>query len=213
MVKSLSNLVIKDILLAKKFLPMLFAFSILLPTVLKAQSATISNDIIFFITFIFIIHLFFTCGIDEEEKGKGLQFLTTTPYARKYVVLGKYVSVLVLYICAALIMKGVSILGSSFYPYVSKNIIIISLVATLLYLSLFIPVYLIWGAMKMRVISSVAIIAIPYSISTLLQYVIIPVSDSLPDMKMISIVVVICSIVILCASFGVANYLFNKKDL
>lgn len=166
---------------------------------------------------VFVIHFFFSSGIYEEEKSKGIEFLTTTPYCRRKIILGKYLSTLLCFFLNITIIWLCSLVVHQFFPAIDFLTFSVSFLSVSLYISIFVPVHLLFGAKKMRIIAMVCVIALPYLIPWIFKSFFSnggPFSSMIPfPLYVFNIIIILASLVFMVISYYVANYFFMKKDL
>jgi len=100
----LFNLVLKDFILAKKYIVFIIIIAIAVPIYITASEVSNNGGFSgFFITALYLEHFLFATVSVAEEKYKGAALLCTTPYTRNTLVKAKYISGLAIFICAYII--------------------------------------------------------------------------------------------------------------
>lgn len=118
----LINLVVKDILLVKKYFSILLVFAAIAPIYLSTQLQLNDGGLIgFLLTVVFMEHILFSTISKFEDQYKGAALLCATPYTRSAFVKAKYLFLLVVFLCASIIRMITSIIMPSDIENLSIN--------------------------------------------------------------------------------------------
>jgi ABC-2 type transport system permease protein len=108
----LFNLVLKDFILAKKYLVFLILIAVGAPLFVAASTSFSGGGFLgFFIAVIYMEHFLFATVSVAEEKYKGAALLCATPYTRNALVKAKYISSLVIFIITYIIYTTMTFIG------------------------------------------------------------------------------------------------------
>ena len=168
----LMNLVKKDLILAKKYIPILFIFAIAIPlfTEGKMNEAGGGGAVSFFLTSLFIQFLLFNTIFMLEYKFKGASYLCVTPYTRKTIVQAKYLLILLTFIVSTVIYIATSLMVPESLQLPSNNNIGITLLTITTLLGIIIPLQYKYGYEKTKYITAILIFIAPFILPSIVIF-------------------------------------------
>lgn len=167
----LISLVRKDLLIAKKYLLLMFIFAIVGPIFISSELKFLNGSFIsFLITVLFLEYIIFNSVSMAEDKYKGSALLCTTPYTRDAIVRAKYLFVLVIFIMSLItytITASVTPLGLDRLNITNVGI---SLLTLSFFFGVLIPVQFKFGYEKTKFIFFFIVFLTPFLFSALVQW-------------------------------------------
>lgn len=166
----LFNLVKKDLILAKKYLAILFVFSIIAPIFIEMKTEFMSGGFLgFFITALFTQYMLFNTVSMMEHKSKGSVLLCATPYTRKALVKAKYLFILVIFICNCLIYTVTFYFIPTGIPMLNASIFGISLLILVTIFGAVIPLQYQFGYEETKYISWFFVFISPFVLPIIIK--------------------------------------------
>ncbi|MDQ0087666.1 hypothetical protein J2T12_001072 [Paenibacillus anaericanus] len=166
----LISLVRKDLLIAKKYLLLMFIFAIVGPIFISSELKFLNGSFIsFLITVLFLEYIIFNSVSMAEDKYKGSALLCTTPYTRDAIVRAKYLFVLVIFIMSLItytITASVTPLGLDRLNITNVGI---SLLTLSFFFGVLIPVQFKFGYEKTKMIFFFVVFLTPFIFPTIVQ--------------------------------------------
>lgn len=210
----LFNLVKKDLILAKKYLIIMFFFAIGAPIFIEIKTDFIGGGFMgFFLTALFTQYMLFNTVSIAEDKSKGSALLCTTPYTRNTLVQAKYLFILVIFIFNCVIYTITSFLAPVNMPMLNLSTVGISLLIIVIYFGIFIPLQYQFGYEKTKYIASFLIFISPFVfpyIVMFLQSKNINLDISLPFG---SLFLYLIALIIGIVSMIISTQIYCQKDL
>jgi hypothetical protein len=136
-IKMLINLVKKDLLLAKKYLIIMFIFAIAAPIYVQLNSG--GGLASFFVTVIMVQYMLVNTVSFAEDKSKGSVLLCTTPYTRDYLVKARYLFILLVFACCYIIYTLTAFISPIHLEMLGIHALGISFLATAICFGLMLP--------------------------------------------------------------------------
>lgn len=214
----LISLVRKDLLIAKKYLLIMFIFAIIGPIFISSELKFLNGSFIsFLITVLFLEYIIFNSVSMAEDKYKGSALLCTTPYTRDAIVRAKYLFVLVVFIMSLItytITASVTPLGLDRLNITNVGI---SLLTLSFFFGVLIPVQFKFGYEKTKFIFFFIVFLTPFLFPTIVQWlqshnldmnVILP----LPQIIQVCLLYLI-SLLITFISMLLSKQIYAKKNL
>ncbi|MGC9299198.1 ABC-2 transporter permease [Bacillus cereus] len=214
----LINLVVKDIMLVKKYFSILLVFAAIAPIYLSTQLQLNDGGLIgFLLTVVFIEHILFGTISKFEDQYKGAALLCAIPYTRSACVKAKYLFLLVVFLCTSIIRMITSIIMPSGIENLSINALGITFLVVSILFGILLPFQFKFGFDKTRMISFIFVFLIPFVAPTLikeiqLSHLNFPLPLPFPSIIMVWMPCLI-SIVISIISMIVSLKIYAKKDL
>ncbi|MEJ9176572.1 ABC-2 transporter permease [Bacillus cereus] len=214
----LINLVVKDIMLVKKYFSILLVFAAIAPIYLSTQLKLNDGGLIgFLLTVVFMEHILFGTISKFEDQYKGATLLCATPYTRSAFVKAKYLFLLVVFLCASIIRMITSIIIPSGIENLSINALgITSLVVSILF-GILLPFQFKFGFDKTRMISFIVVFLTPFIAPTLIKEIQLSHLNFTLPLPFPSIIMAwmpcLISIVISIISMIISLKIYAKKDL
>ncbi|WP_254490235.1 ABC-2 transporter permease [Bacillus thuringiensis] len=214
----LINLVVKDIMLVKKYFSILLVFAAIAPIYLSTQLKLNDGGLIgFLLTVVFMEHILFGTISKFEDQYKGATLLCATPYTRSAFVKAKYLFLLVVFLCASIIRMITSIIIPSGIENLSINALGITFLVVSILFGILLPFQFKFGFDKTRMISFIVVFLTPFVAPTLIKEIqLIHLNFTLP-LPFSSIIMAwmpcLISIVISIISMIISLKIYAKKDL
>ncbi|TKI84340.1 ABC-2 transporter permease [Bacillus mycoides] len=214
----LINLVVKDILLVKKYFSILLVFAAIVPIYLSTQLKLNDGGLIgFLLTVVFMEHILFGTISKFEDQYKGAALLCATPYTRSAFVKAKYLFLLVVFLCASIIRMITSIIMPSGIENLSINALGITFLVVSILFGILLPIQFKFGFDKTRMISFIVVFLIPFVAPTLIKEIQLSHLNFTLPLPFPSIIMVwmpcLISIVISIISMIISLKIYAKKDL
>ncbi len=214
----LINLVVKDILLVKKYFSILLVFAAIVPIYLSTQLKLNDGGLIgFLLTVVFMEHILFGTISKFEDQYKGATLLCATPYTRSAFVKAKYLFLLVVFLCASIIRMITSIIMPSGIENLSINALGITFLVVSILFGILLPIQFKFGFDKTRMISFIVVFLIPFVAPTLIKEIQLSHLNFTLPLPFPSIITVwmpcLISIVISIISMIISLKIYAKKDL
>ncbi|EJV73727.1 ABC-2 transporter permease [Bacillus cereus] len=214
----LINLVVKDILLVKKYFFILLVFAAIAPIYLSTQLQLNDGGLIgFLLTVVFMEHILFGTISKFEDQYKGASLLCATPYTRSAFVKAKYLFLFVVFLCASIIRMITSIIMPSGIENLSINALGITFLVVSILFGILLPFQFKFGFDKARMISFIVVFLIPFVAPTLIKEIQLSHLNFTLSLPFPSIIMVwmpcLISIVISIISMIVSLKIYAKKDL
>lgn len=214
----LINLVVKDILLVKKYFSILLVFAAIVPIYLSTQLKLNDGGLIgFLLTVVFMEHILFGTISKFEDQYKGAALLCATPYTRSAFVKAKYLFLLVVFLCASIIRMITSIIMPSGIENLSINALGITFLVVSILFGILLPIQFKFGFDKTRMIPFIVVFLIPFVAPTLIKEIQLSHLNFTLPLPFPSIIMVwmpcLISIVISIISMIISLKIYAKKDL
>lgn len=214
----LINLVVKDILLVKKYFFILLVFAAIAPIYPSTQLQLNDGGLIgFLLTVVFMEHILFGTISKFEDQYKGASLLCATPYTRSAFVKAKYLFLFVVFLCASIIRMITSIIMPSGIENLSINALGITFLVVSILFGILLPFQFKFGFDKARMISFIVVFLIPFVAPTLIKEIQLSHLNFTLSLPFPSIIMVwmpcLISIVISIISMIVSLKIYAKKDL
>lgn len=167
----LINLVKKDLVLVKKYLPFLFAFAVAAPIFITSKMDFGRGNFIGFLVIAILLEysLFGTVSM-LESKYKGSALLCATPYTRKSLVKAKYLFILVIFISIYIIYTVTAILVPVGIEKLNISTFGICLLVITIYFSIMIPIQYQIGYEKVNYVWFAVIFLSPTIVSSITKW-------------------------------------------
>ncbi|EJP84956.1 ABC-2 transporter permease [Bacillus cereus] len=214
----LINLVVKDIMLVKKYFSILLVFAAIAPIYISTQLHLNDGGLIsFLLTVVFMEHILFGTISKFEDQYKGAALLCATPYTRSAFVKAKYLFLLVVFLCVSIIRMITSIIMPSGIENLSINALGITFLVVSILFGILLPFQFKFGFDKARMISFIVVFLIPFVAPTLIKEIQLSHLNFTLSLPFPSIIMVwmpcLISIVISIISMIVSLKIYAKKDL
>ncbi|HDR7891086.1 TPA: ABC-2 transporter permease [Bacillus toyonensis] len=214
----LINLVVKDILLVKKYFSILLVFAAIAPIYLSTQLQLNDGGLIgFLLTVVFMEHILFSTISKFEDQYKGAALLCATPYTRSAFVKAKYLFLLVVFLCASIIRMITSIIMPSDIENLSINALGITFLVVSILFGILLPFQFEFGFDKTRMISFIVVFLIPFVAPTLIKEIQLSHLNFTLPLPFPSIIMIwmpfLISIVISIISMIISLKVFATKEL
>ncbi|MCC2361721.1 ABC-2 transporter permease [Bacillus cereus] len=214
----LINLVVKDILLVKRYFSILLVFAAIAPIYLSTQLKLNDGGLIgFLLTVVFMEHILFGTISKFEDQYKGATLLCATPYTRSAFVKAKYLFLLVVFLCASIIRMITSIIIPSGIENLSINALGITFLAVSILFGILLPFQFKFGFDKTRMISFIVVFLTPFVAPTLIKEIQLSDLNFTLPLPFPSIIMAwmpcLISIVISIISMIISLKIYAKKDL
>ncbi|WP_276917536.1 ABC-2 transporter permease [Aneurinibacillus aneurinilyticus] len=214
----LINLVLKDLMLVKKYLFVLLVFAAIGPIYISSKVDFNNGGLVgFLLTVLLLEYILFGMVSKFEDKYKGAALLCATPYTRNSFVKAKYLFIFVIFICSVII----HIITSVIMPSGIEKLNITTLGITFLILSIIfgilIPVQFKFGYDKTKLISFFTIFLIPFVFPTVIgwfqsNHISFAITFPFPEIIQAWIPCFL-ALVIGCVSMVISLKIYAKKDL
>ncbi|MBT2201014.1 ABC-2 transporter permease [Bacillus bombysepticus] len=214
----LINLVVKDIMLVKKYFSILLVFAAIAPIYLSTQLKLNDGGLIgFLLTVVFMEHILFGTISKFEDQYKGATLLCATPYTRSAFVKAKYLFLLVVFLCASIIRMITSIIIPSGIENLSINALGITFLVVSTLFGILLPFQFKFGFDKTRMISFIVVFLTPFVAPTLIKEIQLSHLNFTLPLPFPSIIMAwipcLISIVISIISMIISLKIYAKKDL
>ncbi|HDX9511842.1 ABC-2 transporter permease [Bacillus thuringiensis] len=214
----LINLVVKDIMLVKKYFSILLVFAAIAPIYLSTQLKLNDGGLIgFLLTVVFMEHILFGTISKFEDQYKGATLLCATPYTRSAFVKAKYLFLLVVFLCASIIRMITSIIIPSGIENLSINALGITFLVVSILFGILLPFQFKFGFDKTRMISFIVVFLTPFIAPTLIKEIQLSHLNFTLPLPFPSIIMAwmpcLISIVISIVSMIISLKIYAKKDL
>ncbi|MCU5132322.1 ABC transporter permease [Bacillus thuringiensis] len=214
----LINLVVKDIMLVKKYFSILLVFAAIAPIYLSTQLKLNDGGLIgFLLTVVFMEHILFGTTSKFEDQYKGATLLCATPYTRSAFVKAKYLFLLVVFLCASIIRMITSIIIPSGIENLSINALGITFLVVSILFGILLPFQFKFGFDKTRMISFIFVFLTPFVAPTLIKEIQLSHLNFTLPLPFPSIIMAwmpcLISIVISIISMIISLKIYAKKDL
>ncbi|MBV6708629.1 ABC-2 transporter permease [Bacillus thuringiensis] len=214
----LINLVVKDIMLVKKYFSILLVFAAIAPIYLSTQLKLNDGGLIgFLLTVVFMEHILFGTISKFEDQYKGATLLCATPYTRSAFVKAKYLFLLVVFLCASIIRMITSIIIPSGIENLSINALGITFLVVSILFGILLPFQFKFGFDKTRMISFIVVFLTPFIAPTLIKEIQLSHLNFTLPLPFPSIIMAwmpcLISIVISIISMIISLKIYAKKDL
>ncbi|MDA4080943.1 ABC-2 transporter permease [Bacillus cereus group sp. BCN115] len=214
----LINLVVKDILLVKRYFSILLVFAAIAPIYLSTQLHLNDGGLIsFLLTVVFMEHILFGTISKFEDQYKGATLLCATPYTRSAFVKAKYLFLLVVFLCASIIRMITSIIIPSGIENLSINALGITFLVVSILFGILLPFQFKFGFDKTRMISFIVVFLTPFVAPTLIKEIQLSHLNFTLPLPFPSIIMAwmpcLISIVIGIISMIISLKIYAKKDL
>lgn len=214
----LINLVVKDIMLVKKYFSILLVFAAIAPIYLSTQLKLNDGGLIgFLLTVVFMEHILFGTISKFEDQYKGATLLCATPYTRSAFVKAKYLFLLVVFLCASIIRMITSIIIPSGIENLSINALGITFLVVSILFGILLPFQFKFGFDKTRMISFIVVFLTPFVAPTLIKEIQLSHLNFTLPLPFTSIIMAwtpcLISIIISIISMIISLKIYAKKDL
>ncbi|PEN43626.1 ABC transporter permease [Bacillus wiedmannii] len=214
----LINLVVKDILLVKRYFFILLVFAAIAPIYLSTQLKLNDGGLIgFLLTVVFMEHILFGTISKFEDQYKGATLLCATPYTRSAFVKAKYLFLLVVFLCASIIRMITSIIIPSGIENLSINALGITFLVVSILFGILLPFQFKFGFDKTRMISFIVVFLTPFVAPTLIKEIQLSHLNFTLPLPFPSIIMAwmpcLISIIISIISMIISLKIYAKKDL
>ncbi|HDR7762136.1 ABC-2 transporter permease [Bacillus cereus] len=214
----LINLVVKDIMLVKKYFSILLVFAAIAPIYLSTQLKLNDGGLIgFLLTVVFMEHILFGTISKFEDQYKGATLLCATPYTRSAFVKAKYLFLLVVFLCASIIRMITSIIIPSGIENLSINALGITFLVVSILFGILLPFQFKFGFDKTRMISFIVVFLTPFVAPTLIKEIQLSHLNFTLPLPIPSIIMAwtpcLISIIISIISMIISLKIYAKKDL
>lgn len=214
----LINLVVKDILLVKRYFFILLVFAAIAPIYLSTQLHLNDGGLIgFLLTVVFMEHILFGTISKFEDQYKGAALLCATPYTRSTFVKAKYLFLLVVFLCASIIRMIISIIIPSGIENLSINALGITFLVVSILFGILLPFQFKFGFDKTKMISFIVVFLTPFVAPTLIKEIQLSHLNFTLPLPFPSIIMAwmpcLISIVISIISMIISLKIYAKKDL
>lgn len=214
----LINLVVKDILLVKRYFFILLIFAAIAPIYLSTQLHLNDGGLIgFLLTVVFMEHILFGTISKFEDQYKGAALLCATPYTRSAFVKAKYLFLLVVFLCASIIRMIISIIIPSGIENLSINALGITFLVVSILFGILLPFQFKFGFDKTKMISFIVVFLTPFVAPTLIKEIQLSHLNFTLPLPFPSIIMAwmpcLISIVISIISMIISLKIYAKKDL
>ncbi|MCU5685633.1 ABC-2 transporter permease [Bacillus wiedmannii] len=214
----LINLVVKDILLVKRYFFILLVFAAIAPIYLSTQLKLNDGGFIgFLLTVVFMEHILFGTISKFEDQYKGATLLCATPYTRSAFVKAKYLFLLVVFLCASIIRMITSIIIPSGIENLSINALGITFLVVSILFGILLPFQFKFGFDKTRMISFIVVFLTPFVAPTLIKEIQLSHLNFTLPLPFPSIIMAwmpcLISIIISIISMIISLKIYAKKDL
>ncbi|AKR39115.1 MULTISPECIES: ABC-2 transporter permease [Bacillus] len=214
----LINLVVKDILLVKRYFFILLVFAAIAPIYLSTQLHLNDGGLIgFLLTVVFMEHILFGTISKFEDQYKGAALLCATPYTRSAFVKAKYLFLLVVFLCASIIRMIISIIIPSGIENLSINALGITFLVVSILFGILLPFQFKFGFDKTKMISFIVVFLTPFVAPTLIKEIQLSHLNFTLPLPFPSIIMAwmpcLISIVISIISMIISLKIYAKKDL
>lgn len=214
----LINLVVKDILLVKRYFFILLVFAAIAPIYLSTQLHLNDGGLIgFLLTVVFMEHILFGTISKFEDQYKGATLLCATPYTRSAFVKAKYLFLLVVFLCASIIRMIISIIIPSGIENLSINALGITFLVVSILFGILLPFQFKFGFDKTKMISFIVVFLTPFVAPTLIKEIQLSHLNFTLPLPFPSIIMAwmpcLISIVISIISMIISLKIYAKKDL
>lgn len=168
------NLVIKDLLVQKKYIPFSAAFGLMMLLLFGLQGGPLVPASYVFIPFA-ISYFFLINSCQAEEKNNSEIILNSLPISRKEIVMSKYLLSLLITLAtlafvslAGGILISVGIAGMTLITYLESTL---ALVLSLFFLSLYLPLFFKFGHGKTQAFTMVVFLLLFFVPGQLISFV------------------------------------------
>ncbi|MTI67866.1 MAG: ABC-2 transporter permease [Firmicutes bacterium] len=215
------NIVKKDFLLAKKYLPLMFIFAVIGPIYIERIVGFIGGGFLsFFITAFFIQFLLFNSISMSEYKYKGALYLCATPYTRTVIVKGTYLFILTVFIISSLIYTAIASFTPTNIPLINMvnlpvpNIwtVGISFFIITTFFGIMIPLQYQFGYENTKYMAMIFTFVTPFILPKIVEAMQSNINLT-PNSLYWSIAAYIFSLLIGLISMLISTHIYSKKDL
>lgn len=210
----LFNLVWKDFVLAKKHLLLMLVLAVAFPIFIQVKITIMDASFLsFFITALYVQFMLFNTVSMQEDKFKGSNYLSATPYTRKALVTSKYIFLIVLFLSSTIVYMITSIAVPTIVPIPSISIIGKAFLVITVYYGIYIPIQYQFGYDKTKYLSMgyiiISMYIFPFGIKFMQAHNIKFHSIFLFD----QFIPFFLALVIGAISMRISTYIYTCKDL
>lgn len=217
------NLVVKDALIVKKYILLMFFVAIFAPGLLlsriegsEVSKSTAGGLIFFLVLFVIIFLLSSSISMVDETYKKGCAYLCTTPYTRRQIVISKYVFTYIVFIAYV----GIYFLESMFLKKYTVDLTAKLVIGSLLFISIFrgvlIPLEYKFGYEKAKYIIMISIMAVPFVSSYVIgnfDFSFMDLSWFYKNENLFGILCIGCIVILNFVSIILSCKIFENKDM
>lgn len=211
----LFSLIKKDFLIVKKYVGIMLIASFLIPPFMVWRTPEAAGAMGFTLTVIFSIFMLTQyVSLKEHQYPKATTLLCATPYPRRLIVLSKYCFCLIIYVACCLIFEIDTLIFPKLGAF-NVKMAVITLLAIVIFLSVYFPALYKLGYEKTKFIFVIIIMASPILFAFLFKSDNTMKFDFLDTISttQISILGIIVSILVFSISAALSIKFFEKRDL
>jgi len=207
----LYSLVKKDLIVAKKYLPILFIFSIMAPIFLEIRINFIGGGFIsFFMTTLFIQYILFNSISLQDDKFGVNTYLCATPYSRKALVKAKYIFIVFIFTISSSLYLATSFFSAA-VPLPSLFTIGMTLLIIVIAFGVFLPIQYKFGYEKTKYISLFLVFFTPFILPNIMDQLLSTNINLSTTMNTIFIYLV--GTIVWLLSMAISCNIYARKDL
>ncbi len=214
------SLVMKEILLIKKFIPLVFLMAVILPIVLN-QTGNVGSTLNFIsIILIFAVMLPGSISMNESKYQKAYAYLSITPYSKSTLVLCKYVFDLIVFVFTTLVYSIEALIVPQYITSINVITVAAAFLGMCLLRGFMIPAEFKFGYENTKYISIIVVMVVGFGIPLIIKSMgNAAVANSFMDFFMslpqyvLSILLFASGLVISIVSFIISLSIFQNKEL
>ncbi|WP_256761295.1 ABC-2 transporter permease [Cohnella sp. WQ 127256] len=213
----LFNLVIKDFIIAKKYLVFMLVFAIVGPIFITSKLELNNGGFIsFVVTALYSLYILFNTVSMSEDKYKGSALLCATPYTRSSLVKAKYLFICVLFICSVAVYTMVSYIVPELLGRLNITNIGLAFLIVTVFFGILIPVQFRFGFEKTKFIAFIVVFLTPFIFPPIVEWLesnpSLNVTFSLPQMLRGWLPFVL-TLLIGLVSMNISIRIYSRKNL
>ena len=211
----LLHLVKKDILLVKKYLPLLMILPFAIPILVMIQVSQLLGLSAFLLSVIFAMFMLYQYILMAEMKyPKAEALLCSTPYSRSNIVKARYIFLLLIFAYCCVAYNILALLFAKI-EYLTPSSYLITLLISVILLGIYTPIQYKLGFEKTKYFFMILIMGTPFLITILAKVNIKFTFTDLPALPMFVqyLILIVAIIAILFISMNVSIKIYLKKEL
>ncbi len=211
----LLHLVKKDILLVKKYLPLLIILPFAIPILVMIQVSQLLGLSAFVLSVIFTVFMLYQYVLMAEMKyPKAEALLCSTPYARSSIVKARYAFLLLIFACSCVAYNILALLFAKINFLTPASFLIAMLISIILF-GIYTPIQYKLGFEKTKYFFMILIMGSPFLIAVSSKVNIKFTFTGLSALPMFVqyLILIVAIIAILFISMNVSIKIYSKKEL
>lgn len=210
----LINLVKKDILLVKKYIPITMIIPIAIPLLIMWRSPEFLGFVAFLTSTIFVEFMMFQyVSMAEVKYPKANALLCATPYPRRAIVVARYIFLLLIFVYCVLAYNILALILHQIMFLSLSNILTVLLILTTIF-GVYTPIQYKLGFEKTKYFFNIVIVATPFLLPRLTNLGILVDSNWLSSVSLFVWILIMIAMIILVFSVSMiaSIKIYRKKE-